>query len=166
VVTEKEHRYLVAIEWTGNSGSGTSGYRDYERGYEISAPGSGKPVIPGSSDPAFRGDPARWNPEELLVASVSACHELWYLHLCADAGVVVTTYLDRAEGVMAETSTGGGRFRRVVLRPEVTLAPGTDLKRAMALHGVAHSKCAIANSVNFPIEIDPVFVSSDAGSGD
>ena len=166
MVTEKEHRYLVTIEWTGNTGFGTSGYRDYERGYEISAPGSGKPVILGSSDPAFRGDPTRWNPEELFVASVSACHKLWYLHLCAEAGIVVTTYLDRAEGVMAETSTGGGRFRRVVLRPEVTLAPGADLKRAMALHGMAHSKCFIANSVSFPIEVDPRFVSSDAGSAD
>src|SRR5689334_22650546 len=97
-VPVKEHRYRVTVEWTGNSGRGTADYRAYERAHEIR--GSGKPPIPASSDPHFRGDPARWNPEELLVASLSACHELWYLHLCADAGIVVTAYRDEAEGLM------------------------------------------------------------------
>jgi len=152
----KIHRYTVKVEWTGNTGTGTSGYKAYERRHEISVEGSAKPVIPGSSDPNFRGDPARWNPEELLVASLSACHKLWYLHLCAMAGVVVTGYVDRAEGEMEETADGGGHFRRVVLRPEVTLAAGTDLDRARALHREAHAKCFIANSVNFPVEHEPV----------
>jgi organic hydroperoxide reductase OsmC/OhrA len=156
-MTGREHRYVTDVEWTGNTGTGTSGYRAYERCYEMRCPGQTKPPIPGSSDPTFRGDAARWNPEELLVASLSACHQLWYLHLCADAGLVITRYEDRSEGVMTEEADGGGRFRRVVLRPVVTFAPGADLDRARALHHDAHRLCFIANSVNFPVEHEPEF---------
>ena len=146
----KTHNYAVVVEWTGNTGTGTSGYRNYERRHEISA-GNQKPAIPGSSDPAFRGDPGRWNPEELLVAALSACHKLWYLHLCALAGIVVTAYIDHAEGVMEETEDGSGRFQRVFLRPRVTVAAGSDIAKARDLHEAAHAKCFIANSVNFPV---------------
>jgi organic hydroperoxide reductase OsmC/OhrA len=151
----KEHRYTVAVEWTGNLGTGTSGYREYERAHDITVPGQPKSAIAGSSDPAFRGDRTRWNPEELFVAALSACHELWYLHLCADAGVVVTGYTDSAEGLMIEEADGAARFRRVVLRPVVTIAPGSDMEHAYALHEDAHRRCYIANSVNFPVEHEP-----------
>src|SRR5579864_1289038 len=104
----KEHHYSVVVQWTGNTGTGTSGYRSYERRHEISA--DGKPAIGASSDPAFRGDRIRWNPEELLVAALSSCHQLAYLHLCADAGIVVTDYVDHAEGWMEETPDGAGHF--------------------------------------------------------
>jgi len=150
----KTHSYAVTVEWNGNTGTGTSDYRSYERRYEISA-GPAKPPIPGSSDPAFRGDPARWNPEELLVASLSACHKLWYLHLCAVAGVVVVAYVDHAEGVMEEAPDGSGRFVRVVLHPRVTVAAGSDLTKARQLHDEAHAMCFIAKSVNFPVEHAP-----------
>jgi organic hydroperoxide reductase OsmC/OhrA len=150
----KTHFYTVAVEWTGNTGTGTSGYRNYQRRHEISA-GNQKPPIAGSSDPAFRGDPSRWNPEELLVASLSACHELWYLHLCAEAGIIVLAYIDHAEGLMEETADGSGYFKRVILRPHVTVAAGSDLAMARALHVAAHAKCFIANSVNFPVEHEP-----------
>jgi organic hydroperoxide reductase OsmC/OhrA len=156
-MTGREHRYVTDVEWTGNTGTGTSGYRAYERCYEMRAPGHPKPPIPGSCDPIFRGDPARWNPEEMLVAALSACHQLWYLHLCADAGLVITRYEDRSEGVMTEDADGGGRFRHVVLRPVVTFAPGADLERARKLHHEAHRLCFIANSVNFPVEHEPEF---------
>ena len=146
----REHRYAVTVEWTGNTGTGTSGYRAYERRHEITAPGTPKPPIPGSSDPAFRGDRARWNPEELLLAALSACHQLAYLHLCADAGVVVVGYEDRAAGVMVEEGEGG-RFTSVVLRPVVTVAAGSDVARAHALHERAHANCFIASSVSFPV---------------
>ena len=152
----REHRYAVSVTWTGNLGSGTSGYRDYSRDYEISA--EGKPGINGSSDPAFRGDRSRWNPEELLLASLSACHKLWYLHLAAEAGIVVTGYSDRAEGVMETSPAGSGRFKRVVLHPVVTVTAGSDLDRARALHEAAHEKCFIANSVNFPVECEQEIV--------
>ena len=147
----KTHHYVITVTWTGNTGTGTSGYREYERRHEISATAQ-KPPIPGSSDPAFRGDATRWNPEELLVAALSTCHKLWYLHLCAEAGIVVTAYVDHAEGVMEETADGSGRFRTVTLRPNVTVAVGSDLTQARALHDIAHAKCFIANSVNFPVE--------------
>ena len=151
----RQHSYAVAVTWTGNTGTGTSGYRNYERSHDISA--SGKPTIPGSSDPAFRGDPARWNPEELLVASLSACHKLWYLHLCAEAGVVVEAYADEAVGVMEESSDGGGQFIEVILRPRVRIAPASDQTKALALHHAAHAKCFIARSVNFPVKCEPFF---------
>lgn len=147
----RKHRYFVTVQWTGNSGTGTSGYRDYERRHEISA-GSDKPAIPASSDPTFRGDRARWNPEEMLVAALSSCHQLSYLHLCAVAGIVVVDYVDHAEGLMAEMPDGSGHFERVVLRPKVTVAGGSDIAKARELHTEAHAKCFIANSVNFPVE--------------
>ncbi len=156
----REHRYETSITWTGNTGSGTSTYRSYERAHEIET--AGKPVIPGSSDPAFRGDPTRYNPEDLFVASLSACHMLWYLHLSAQAGITVGTYLDRAEGIMVEDEGGAGRFTRVILRPEITVAAGTDLEKAKTLHHDVHAMCAVSNSVNFPVTVEPIFTVSDA----
>jgi organic hydroperoxide reductase OsmC/OhrA len=152
----KEHKYSVTVRWTGNTGTGTSTYRDYARSHEISA--EGKATIAASSDPAFRGDPARWNPEELLLAALSSCHQLAYLHLCAVAGVVVVDYVDHAEGTMAETADGAGQFTRVVLRPMVTIAAGSDAAKALALHHDAHEKCFIARSMNFPVENEPQIV--------
>lgn len=158
---DRQHDYAVTVTWTGNRGQGTADYRAYERAHEISAPG--KPAIPGSSDPSFRGDPARWNPEELLVASLSACHKLWYLGLCAQAGIVVTAYEDRAEGTMVEHSGGAGEFTRVTLHPRVTIAPGSDAERAMALHAKAHEMCFIARSVNFEVAHAPeILVAAEA----
>lgn len=148
------HHYQVTVRWTGNLGAGTADYRAYGRNHEIEIPG--KPGLAGSSDPAFRGDAARHNPEDLLVASVSACHMLWYLHLCATAGVVVTDYRDEATGEMALAADGAGRFTGVTLRPHVAIAAGSDATRAVALHEDAHRKCFIANSVNFPIAIEPM----------
>ena len=152
----REHVYRLEVQWTGNRGSGTSAYRAYGREHEIRA--TGKPPLPGSSDPAFRGDASRWNPEELLVAALSTCHMLWYLHLCADAGVLVTGYIDRPTGIMVEPSDGAAKFERVILRPLVTLARATDRKQAQALHNQAHQACFIANSVNFAVEHAPEFV--------
>jgi organic hydroperoxide reductase OsmC/OhrA len=149
----REHRYSVTVTWTGNTGTGTSGYRSYERRHEISA--EGKPAIAASSDPVFRGDRTRWNPEELLVAALSSCHQLSYLHLCADAGIAVVEYVDYAEGWMEETPDGSGQFTRVVLRPKVTVAAGSDVAKAKELHHEAHAKCFIARSVNFPVENEP-----------
>jgi organic hydroperoxide reductase OsmC/OhrA len=148
------HNYRISLCWTGNRGSGTSDYRAYGRDHEIVC--DGKPVaIPGSSDPHFRGDPARYNPEELLVASLSACHMLSYLHLCAVNGVVVTSYEDDASGTMAESAAHGGHMTGVVLRPEVIVTAESDPGKAIALHEEAHHLCFIANSVNFPVTNEP-----------
>ena len=141
------------MTWTGNTGTGTAQYRGYERSHEYSVPG--KPVIPGSSDPEFRGDAARYNPEELLVMSLSSCHMLWYLHLCAEAKVVVVAYDDHAVGTMVETADTGGHFTEVVLTPSVTLQPGSDVAVAESLHARAHHLCFVANSVNFPVRCEP-----------
>jgi organic hydroperoxide reductase OsmC/OhrA len=151
----KVHRYDARTSWTGNRGAGTSGYRAYSRDHEIAA--DGKPPIAGSSDRAFRGDPARWNPEDLLVSALSSCHMLSYLHLCAVSGIVVTAYEDRASGEMRETEDGGGRFASAVLRPRVTISAG-DAVLARALHEKAHHLCFIASSVNFPVGCEPEIV--------
>ena len=147
------HNYTVQVRWTGNLGQGTRDYEAYERAHEISA--AGKPGIGGSADPAFRGDPARYNPEELLVASISACHMLWYLHLCAKAKIVVTAYVDEAFGSMAVTREGGGHFTAVVLRPRVTIQARSNAAKAEQLHERAHGLCFVANSVNFPVSCEP-----------
>ncbi|WP_212004639.1 OsmC family protein [Chitinophaga sp. HK235] len=149
----RQHHYHTTVEWTGNEGTGTSAYAAYGRNHTIQA--AGKPVIPGSSDPSFRGDKTRYNPEELLVASLSSCHMLWYLHLCAVAGIVVTSYIDHAEGVMTETAEGSGQFRQVILKPIVTIADPTLAGSALALHEEAHQYCFIARSCNFPVTHEP-----------
>ncbi|MFF8900105.1 OsmC family protein [Streptomyces lydicus] len=149
-----QHSYRTTVTWTGNSGSGTSGYRAYGREHEVRA--EGPPPLAGTADPAFRGSADRWNPEQLLLASLAQCHMLTYLALCSLAGVVVTGYVDDAEGTMAEDGAGGGRFTGVVLRPRVEVASAGDAERARALHGDAHQKCFIANSVNFPVRHEPV----------
>jgi organic hydroperoxide reductase OsmC/OhrA len=152
---DKHHTYAVQIEWTGNQGSGTSSYRAYSRDHCISAPG--KTAILGSSDPAFRGDATRWNPEELLVASLSACHKLWYLHLCAEAGIVVQAYGDTPIGVMVEVPGGAGQFESVTLRPHAVLASGSDEAKARRLHDDAALMCFVARSVSFPVGHEPSF---------
>lgn len=154
----RHHRYAIRTEWTGNLGEGTASYRSYSRDHVISA--AGRPDLAGSSDPAFRGDAARWNPEDLLVASLSSCHMLWYLHLCAQARITVLAYHDDAVATMVEDA-GGGRFSEALLRPVATLASGSDPVRAAALHDEAHRLCFIANSVNFPIRIEPMVLVAD-----
>lgn len=151
--------YHTKVRWTGNLGTGTSGYRDYSRDHQIEV--AGKPVLAGSSDPAFRGDEARHTPEDMLVSALSACHMLWYLHLCADAGIVVTAYTDHAVGHMAVQIDGSGFFTEVVLRPVVALQDGGRAAEAQQLHQAAHRKCFIANSCNFPVRHEAQFVSAD-----
>lgn len=153
----KDHHYTTRTVWTGNRGAGTANYRAYDRDHEITAPGVAPP-IPGSSDPAFRGDPARYNPEQLFLASLSACHMLWFLHLASAANLVVTAYTDEAAGVMTETADGGGRFTSVTLRPQVTLADSARAAEIPALHERAHGLCFLANSVNFPVVVQGALV--------
>jgi organic hydroperoxide reductase OsmC/OhrA len=152
----KIHHYDVQLEWTGNTGAGTSSYTSYDRSYRLRV--NGKPAIAGSSDAQFRGLPARWNPEDLLVAALSACHHLWYLHLCADAGVNVIAYRDDASGVMAENDDGSGQFTAVVLHPTVTITATSDREKARSLHHEAAKFCFIARSMNFPVGHEPTII--------
>ena len=156
----RTHRYDLTMTWTGNRGTGTSGYRDYGRNHEIAA--EGRPLLEGSSDPTFRGDKTRWNPELELVAALSQCHMLSYLHVCATAGVVVTAYDDEPYGLMAETEDGGGHFTEVVLRPRVTVADPGMAEQAQKLHREASEKCFIASSVNFPVRHEPSVTAAGA----
>ena len=159
------HRYELGLRWTGNLGAGTTTFRAFTRDHDVSAPGV--PTLLGSADPAFRGDPSRWNPEQLLVASLAQCHLLTYLWLAVQAGVVVVAYEDAPTGTMLTEPDGSGRFAEVTLHPTVTIAAGgdgtdgtdgtddADLKRAEALHGRVGDYCFIARSINFPLHHEP-----------
>ena len=149
----KDHHYHTSIAWTGNRGEGTKSYKGYDRSHTIKI--KGKADIEGSSDTAFMGDPAKHNPEDMLVASLAVCHMLWYLHLCADNGICVTDYHDEASGTMQQTEAGG-RFTEVVLHPVVTITDKAQIEKANALHEQAHKSCFIANSCNFPIKHEPL----------
>ena len=148
------HTYKLTLKWTGNTGSGTFNSGTYKREHKISA--GLKPPIVGSSDPSFRGDKSKYNPEELLVASLASCHMLWYLDLCTRENIIVVDYVDYPVGVMQESGDKGGAFTEVVLAPVVTVAEPHMVERAIQLHERANSLCFIANSVNFPVHHNPI----------
>jgi organic hydroperoxide reductase OsmC/OhrA len=150
----RNHRYRAINLWTGNLGKGTSSYTSYSRNFELSGEAKTAPIL-GSSDPAFRGDATRYNPEDLLVGALSSCHMLWVLHLCADAGITITEYRDEAEGEVIENADGSGEFTRVVLRPRMTITDRSRIGEATEIHHRAHQVCALARSMNFPVENEP-----------
>lgn len=149
----KKHHYKTTIQWTGNKGTGTSGYRDYERSHTILA--ENKMMIEGSSDPSFRGDKTKYNPEEMFLSSLSSCHMLWYLHFCSEADIIVTDYIDKATGIMEEKINGSGHFTEVTLHPTVTVSDESMTEKAKELHHKANEFCFIANSVNFIVKHIP-----------
>lgn len=153
-----EHDYTARVVWTGNRGQGTASYRGYDRTWNVETPG--KPVIPCSNDPLLGGDPMRHNPEDLLIASLSACHMLWYLHLASDAGIAVQGYEDDPLAVGETLPDGASRFLRATLRPRITVPPGTDLDRADAIHHEIHKVCFIARSVNFPVDYAASYITA------
>lgn len=152
----KEHHYTLSIEWTGNLGTGTSDYRAYSRNHTISS--EGKPRLLASSDPSFRGDKTRYNPEEMLVAALSSCHMLSYLHVCVLNGVIVLEYSDNATGTMKENPDGSGQLTEVTLRPMVKVKDKSMIDKANQLHHRASALCFIARSVNFPVHHTPTAV--------
>lgn len=161
---KKIHHYRTCVEWKGNLGTGTAGYQSYSRDHQISV--EGKPTLPGSSDISFKGDGSRYTPEDLLVGSLSACHMLWYLHLCAVNGVVVVDYTDDAEADMAENLDGSGQFIKVTLHPRVTVSAADMIGLARSLHEEANRMCFIARSINFPVEHIPhITCYEKAGNG-
>jgi organic hydroperoxide reductase OsmC/OhrA len=160
----REHHYAAHLVWTGGAQGPTKDYASYSREHVVRI--EGKPDLVGSADPHFRGDPERHNPEDWLVAALSACHMLTYLAICARKGIAVVSYEDAASGTMA-LEGGGGHFTEVVLRPRVTLAAGSDARAAEALHEDAHKYCFIAASVNFPVRHEAeTMVSPSPGTGE
>ena len=149
----KNHQYTITTKWTGNLGVGTKDYKNYSRNHEIMA--IGKPTIPGSSDPSFRGDASRYNPEDLFVSTLASCHMLWYLHLCSVNQITVISYEDKTEGTMIEKENGSGQFESVTLYPTLTIVEKDKIELATSLHHEAHKFCFIANSVNFPVLCKP-----------
>ena len=151
----KLHDFASAIVWTGNRGEGTRAYKGYDRTWDIFLPG--KDIIHCSNDPLLGGDPAKMNPEDLLISALSACHMLWYLHLASNAGIVVTGYSDDPIGHGETLPNGAGRFLAAVLRPKISVQEGADLEFAGELHHKVHDFCFIARSVNFPVSYEPTF---------
>ncbi len=152
-MADKTHHYEVRTQWTGDTGAGTASYHGFERAHDVEA--DGRPVLRGSSDAAFRGDPARWNPELFLLAALSECHMLSYLGLAPAAGVIVVGYADTAGGSMVTHADASGEFTEVTLRPHVTVADEAMVATAAELHKKAGEKCFIARSVNFPVHHEP-----------
>ena len=152
----KQHDYTARIVWTGDKGEGTSHYRAYERTWNIET--VGKPVVKCSNDPLLGGDPTLHNPEDLLIASLSACHMLWYLHLASDAGIVVRSYQDDPVAIGETEPNGASRFLSATLKPRIEVDAGADLALAEEIHHRIHKTCFIARSVNFPVTYEPVFV--------
>ncbi|MEM8895069.1 MAG: OsmC family protein [Bacteroidota bacterium] len=157
----KQHHYNAIIKWTGNLGKGTEDYTAYSRDHQVNIDGKYAELL-CASDPAFRGDPSRYNPEELFLSSISTCHMLWYLHLCAKHGIVVTSYTDEASGAMEESVDGSGQFTSVVLHPKVSITDKDKKVEAIELHETANGMCFIANSCNFPIQHQPTISTSNA----
>jgi organic hydroperoxide reductase OsmC/OhrA len=147
-----EHSFAVSVEWTGNRGSGTSDYKAFARDNLLTS--EGKPPIEGSAARAFHGDPARWNPEETLIAALVECHLLSYLYVATQNGIVVEAYTDAATGTVRTAGDGSGRFEEVTLRPVVTISAG-DPEVARAIHADANRLCFIAASVDFPVHHEP-----------
>ena len=147
-----EHTYRAVLVWEGNQGAGTATYQGYSRRWRVRV--DGKTDLVGSADPGFRGEPNLHNPEELLVASLSSCHMLTYLALCARNRISVLSYSDEATGIMKTTPDGGGRFESVTLHPKVEIEDARMLDRAKELHEKAHTDCFVASSVNFPVHHD------------
>ena len=152
----KQHTYNTSIQWTGNTSEGTVNYKSYQRSYTITI--DGKTTIEGSSDPAFLGDKTKHNPEDLLLASISSCHMLWYLHLCANEKIIVTGYTDNATAIMQEFENGSGKFIEVILNPVVTITDASKTELARTIHSNANAMCFIANSLNFKVTHNPTFV--------
>lgn len=152
----RKHYYTQQIIWTGNKGQGTSAYDAYGREFDWVM--EGKPTLHGSSDTPFRGDASKPNPEDMLLASISSCHMLWYLHLCADAGITVINYTDQPEAWMLNDAGNGGRFEKAILHPQVEILQKDMADLAQQLHHLAGKKCFVANSLNFPIEYDSTVV--------
>lgn len=148
------HGYTVNVDWTGAGEAGTESYTSYSRDHVVQV--ADRPPVLGSSDPAFRGDPSRYSPEELFVASLSQCHMLWFLHMAARAGVVVVGYTDRATGTMRVESAGAGQFVEVVLHPGITVDGRVSEELVARLHRQAHDHCFISRSVNFPVRHAPL----------
>ena len=153
-----EHRYRLRTVWTGAARGPTADYARYSREYTVEI--DGKPILTGSADPAFLGDPTLANPEDWLLAALSACHMLSYLAIAARSRIAVLSYRDDATATMV-TTQGGGQFSEAILRPAVVIADAGHLERAVQLHDLAHKQCFIANSVNFPVRHLP-----EVGAGD
>lgn len=155
----KAHHYTIDLKWTGNEGKGTQNYKTYNRNHSINADGKYNEIL-GSSDPLFRGDKTKYNPEDLFLSSIASCHMLWYLHLCAANHIIVTSYTDKATGIMEESHNGSGQFKEVTLHPVIVIEDESQIGRAMELHTDANKMCFIANSCNFKIGHEAEITSS------
>lgn len=162
LMSVKAHNYTARIQWTGNRGDGTRTYSGYDRTWNVETPG--KPVIQCSNDPLLGGDPSLPNPEDMLIASLSACHMLWFLHLASKQRIVVTNYSDAPIAFGKTEPSGAGRFVSATLRPKITLENIANAERADQIHGEIHKYCFIARSVAFPVSFEATYIEEAANS--
>lgn len=154
------HDFPARVVWTGNTGQGNRSYRGYQRTWTLAT--AGKPEVHCSNDPLLGGDPTLHNPEDILIAALASCHMLWFLHLASNAGVIVEAYEDNAVGIGESEPSGKGRFVEAILKPRITVAPGTDTQKADEIHHDIHNHCFIARSVNFPVRYEPEYIEANS----
>ena len=145
------HTYTSRLSWRGSTGVG---YDAYDRTHRVATPPADHELAL-SADPAFLGQPALTNPEQLLLAAASSCQLLSFLAMAARSRIDVLSYDDDADAVMPE-DVRPVRITRITLRPRIVVAAGADLAKARKLVGRAHGACYIANTVNAEIVIEPV----------
>ena len=159
------HAFETHLRWPADPAQALPPAPAFSRNSVLSAPG--KKEVAGSAPAVFGGDAARYNPEELLLMALSECHMLTYLAVAAKRNLSILAYEDRATGTLGLGTNGikSGplgkmSMQQVTLRPRVTVAKGTDLAEALAIHERAHANCFIANSVNFPVRHEAQIVAA------
>jgi organic hydroperoxide reductase OsmC/OhrA len=147
------HGYSVTCSWSGSTGAG---YEEYSRTHVGHAPPAAA-TVPMSSDPAFRGDPALLNPEQLVVLAAASCQLLSFLAVAARARIDVRGYQDAGDAVLEENGRGGGQITRITLRPRIAVVAGPAEERLRRLVRLAHEQCFIAASLTCPVTVEPTF---------
>jgi organic hydroperoxide reductase OsmC/OhrA len=154
--------FITHLEWTGATKGPTRNPATFSRDLNVSVAAI---TVPMSSAPSYRGDPSRANPEQLFVASLSACQALTYLFLAAKNQISIVGYTDDAEGQLGLVD-GKIRMSRVTLRPQITLETTANEARARELVAKAHEGCFIANSVATPVDIVPMFACAEVAAAE
>ena len=148
----KEQVFKASLAWQpmGKKFS----YKEYSRFYLVRS--EGKADFMATAAPEYFGSKYHYNPEDMLVVALSACHMLTYLAFAANSKIEVLSYEDDASGTLAEEGKVV-KFKEVILRPKIKITAASDKNKAAELHDKAHHGCFIANSVNFAVKVEPVF---------
>ena len=147
------HLFKVALNWIKKEPQTDSSTRIYTKSHHISI--EGKPDLEVSAAKAFKGDPNLYNPEDLLLSSLTSCHMMSYLYCCMQYKIEVISYQDHSEATLQVNPDGSGKIVKVDLFPEIIISNSSQIELALSLHKKANELCFIANSCNFPVYHHP-----------